>query len=541
MPVEVMMGLVLVGSSFLVALLALLVLSTFLTRAEGRPSALFASDERDPVFLFDDETLIDASDSARAILAASPVQAPPWTQLVAYLDQRFDGFAAQIATLAERGSLNMAGTDPAGTGEPWVLRAEWRNGLARITVLDPEAEGRSVTVDHLSHRATEQELSALRATVEKAPLLVWRQTPDNAVVWANGAYLMLAGARQDGGEPMTWPLPQLFETPPAADTAGTATKRLKLTLPGDKKPRWFDAHSFDEGRTRLRFAVPADATVQAETALREFVQTLTKTFAHLSIGLAIFDRQRQLALFNPALMDLTGIGPEVLSARPTLFAFLDRLREDRRMPEPKDYKTWRQQMAALEKAASSGQYEEIWTLPSGQTYRVVGRPHPDGAVALLFEDISAEISLTRRFRAELEMGQSALNAMPEAVAVFSSAGLLVMSNSAYADLWGVDPLATLGEMGIQDALRHWQALGLPAPVWSGARDFVANVANRSAWAGPALLADGRRLRCRFAILSGGNALIGFAVAPEPADPAVLPGQILLALPPADAGREHETA
>ena len=61
------------------------------------------------------------------------------------------------------------------------------------------------------------------------------------------------------------------------------------------------------------------------------------------------------------------------------------------MPEPKDYRSWRQQMSDLEAAAQNGTYEETWALPTGQTYRVTGRPHPDGAVALLFEDISAEV------------------------------------------------------------------------------------------------------------------------------------------------------
>ena len=104
----------------------------------------------------------------------------------------------------------------------------------------------------------------------------------------------------------------------------------------------------------LNFALPADAEVRAEHSLRQFIQTLTKTFADLPIGLAIFDRERQLALFNPALVDLTSLGAEFLSARPTLFSFLDRLREARMIPEPKNYNTWRQQMAELEQAAASG-------------------------------------------------------------------------------------------------------------------------------------------------------------------------------------------
>ena len=276
------------------------------------------------------------------------------------------------------------------------------------------------------------------------------------------------------------------------------------------KPSWFDVHrhALDDGA--LRFAVPADATVRAERALREFVQTLTKTFADLPIGMAIFDRQRQLQLFNPALIDLTQLGADFLSARPTLYALLDRLREARMMPEPKDYRSWRQQMTALEQAAAAGHHVETWSLPGGQTYRVTGRPHPDGAVAFLFEDITSEVSLTRRFRAELELGQSVIDAMDEAIAVFLPSGELATSNAAYAELWGVDPGATLGRVTLLDSVRVWQEQTRPSPMWSRIRGFVGRIDERKVWGGEVELGSGQRLACRFVPLPAGATLAGFS-------------------------------
>src|SRR5699024_6571367 len=136
----------------------------------------------------------------------------------------------------------------------------------------------------------------------------------------------------------------------------------------DDPVRWFDCHLRPASEGRMVFAVTADSTVRAERSLREFVQKLTKTFADLPVGLAIFDRQRNLQLFNPALIDLTGVATGFLTARPTLYAFLDRLREARMMPEPKDYPSWRNKIISLEAAAASGHHVETWTLPGGQTY-----------------------------------------------------------------------------------------------------------------------------------------------------------------------------
>ncbi len=54
--------------------------------------------------------------------------------------------------------------------------------------------------------------------------------------------------------------------------------------------RWFEVLAVPAGRETVNYAEPADKVVQAEASLRDFMQTLTKTFAQLPIGLAIFDR-----------------------------------------------------------------------------------------------------------------------------------------------------------------------------------------------------------------------------------------------------------
>ncbi|MDP3339137.1 PAS-domain containing protein [Frigidibacter sp.] len=512
MPPNWAFALILVATSVGSAFIALALLSA-LTPRRGPPRKLAEVEPamEEAVFLFDDQALIDASAPARALMEATPLRGSDWARLCAFLGPQFERFESEMARLAERGTIELKGAGPA----PLRLKAELISGLARITLLDPEAEGQGRMVDALSLRAMEDELEGLREAADAMPVLAWRQDARGEVVWANRAYLLQSGAlTSDAEDPCLWPLPRLFDLGPEPTLAQPGgplppARRMRLDVPGQDKPLWFDCHSLDTASSAINFALPADATVRAETALREFVQTLTKTFAHLPIGLAIFDRQRQLALFNPALIDLTTLGPDFLSGRPTLFSFLDRLREARMIPEPKDYRSWRQQMTELEKAASTGHYQETWTLPSGLTYQVTGRPHPDGAVALLIEDISAEVSLTRRFRSDLELGQAVVDSLPEAIAVFSPAGVLVMSNTAYARMWGTDPSTTLGEVGATESMRLWQAGSLPNPIWADARDFISSIGPRADWTGEAVLQTGQRITCRFQAIAGGATLAGF--------------------------------
>jgi hypothetical protein len=158
-----------------------------------------------------------------------------------------------------------------------------------------------------------------------------------------------------------------------------------------------------------------------------------------------------------------------------------------------------------------GLFEETWSLPGGQTYRVIGRPHPNGALAFMFEDISNEMSRTRRYRADLELGQSVIDSVEEAVAVFAQGGQLVMSNHAYAQLWEHDPQVLLSEASIGTLCAWWRDHAAPTLLWDDATDFVTFAGDRAAWDGDVRLLDGRLLTCRFRPLTGGATLITFRV------------------------------
>ncbi|MDQ7776016.1 MAG: PAS-domain containing protein [Paracoccus aminovorans] len=353
------------------------------------------------VFLFRNQVLIDATGPARALLATLPGQGD-WQGLASWLAMRLPDFGALLPDLSGAARLEFK---ERAEGHPLRLLAEdLGEGVIRLTLADPAAENAGILVDSLSLGVMEQELEILRSTMDHSPMLAWRQDRQGQVTWANSAYMDLADARLP--DQTQWPLPQIVDLS-ARPASGGGARRIQVDHDGQS--RWYDCHVHEVAEQTVAIALPADAAVRAERALREFVQTLTKTFADLPIGLAIFDRDRNLQLFNPALIDLTGLATGFLTARPTLYAFLDRLREARMVPEPKDYRSWRNQMASLEAAASSGHHVEMWSLPGGQTYRVTGRPHPDGAVAFLFEDITSEISLTRKFRADLSLGAEVLD------------------------------------------------------------------------------------------------------------------------------------
>jgi PAS domain-containing protein len=488
------------------ALLLVLFIARFLRKQSKDRMAFAPLPDEKLAFVFQDHELIDATPDARQMLRGGISVLEPWERLMAILHNDFPDFASTIDALPTSGKLTFHNSQ-----SNIVLQAEWKRGVTRIALIEPEAP--------ITHEATKgfsalsDELSILHRVVDDAPLVVWREDPSGAVRWANGAYLKLTAKMSTvPNTEQKWPLSSIFSHHLSiTDTDRLEAERLSLDLSDGSGVSWFDCIAQPFKGDTLFFALPADQLVKAETSLREFVQTLTKTFAELPTGLAIFDKNRQLALFNPALTDLTTLEPLFLATRPTLYAFLDHLREKQRMPEPKNYKAWRSGISELEDAAISGTYLEHWSLPTGQTYRVTGRPHPDGALAFLFEDISAEISLTRRFRSELDLGQAVIDSLPEAIAVFSHSGVLILSNETYEKMWEQESSTILGDISIIDSTRLWQQKCLPTPTWDLAQDFITGRMPRTAWTGEVHMKDGRQMNCRFAPVSGNATLIAFSM------------------------------
>jgi PAS domain-containing protein len=505
-------ALVILASSAVTAV-AVVALAALLMRAPLRaPHVGLGGNRLDAVFLFSDSVLIDANDRGEALLSSlagstgeATGEGGAWTRLSRYLAAGFPDLGEQLATLSHRRRLDLSASDGSGL----ALRAEWIDGTARLTLADTAAEEGAIMLDRLSHRALEEELAILRRVSDRSPILTWRENAQGQVIWANGAYLHQLVEAGFGGA-VSWPLPTLFATGEAGQT-----QRAALTLPGGRQ-LWFDLRREADEKGQIVFALPADAAHQAERTKRSFIQTLTKTFSTLPIGLAVFDRHRRLQLFNPALTDLTGLEPEFLLSRPGMEGFLNRMRGKRVLPEPRDYANWARRLTEAESGNEGSDFEETWSLPSGQTFRVSIRPHPDGALAFMIEDISSEVYLSRNFRAELETGQAVLNLLDAAIGVFAANGQMVLTNAAFSKLWGLAGEDTLAVVTLREALDSWKRHCVETEIWSDLSALSQPRLGRATLQGEIQLRDGRAFKLHARRASNSTLLCAF----EPITPPV---------------------
>ncbi|MFX0542345.1 PAS domain-containing protein [Roseovarius sp. S4756] len=457
-----------------------------LTPVTHGPSAIPSSPEGEAVFLFDGDAVSDHH--AGALPEGNP-EALTWPQIRDWLSPRFDGLPNSLTNLSPIDTIKLRPREALDTARLTLARNA--HGT-RVVLCDPPHACPAERHEMLVAKARMEDISDAFA---RAPHPIWKTGLDGKIIWRNDA----SKAAFDPAEYCDKLLDDNAEK--------TGITRLSFTPEGASRARWYEVSRAKHQWGALHHATDITKVVNAERMQKDFVQTLTKTFAYLTIGLAVFDRNRKLALFNPALVDLTSLGVDFLSGQPDLMAFFDKLRDRRVMPEPRSYASWRTQIGEVIGAAEGGLYQETWSLPNDVTYRVTGRPHPDGAVAFLFEDISAEVMLNRRFRSQLDLRQAALDSLPEAVIVIGPNGVLAFCNSSAIDLLGVDPDTCFADMCISD-LMHACAQAMPAPsVWTEVEEQLRMRQQKSALRKAAEIAPGHSLTYRVELLPGGARML----------------------------------
>jgi PAS domain-containing protein len=446
--------------------------------------------------LFNGKTLEHASPAAHEIAAFSN-QPTDWAAMRDSLISRFPDLPDQPLENPYVSVLQSKAQSDRGTLE---MRSD--GCCTQILIKNPSAPLRD-TKPYIKALETEAEIAGFAGST--APYPVWKLDEDGRVVWYNAAYKRLYQKVLDAT-----PKPQnpLFDIEIQSNDP-LSCSRVSVQSGDVNKPLWFDISMVKLDGGTMCHANDINAVISAEVAQRKFVQTLAKTFAQLSTGLAIFDRNGQLALFNPALVDLTNLPAEFLSTRPAMLSFFDQLRDNRVMPEPKNYQVWRQDVLAQAAATADSTLQETWSLDTGQTYRISGRPHPDGEIAFLIEDISAEVSLARNFRSELAIGQSMMDTFDIGIAVFSSTGVMQFCNATYRQMWRIDPDNSFVDVTIWDSIKDWQRESIPNPAWADIRDFVMKVGKRVEWDCRIKWRDGEEFICSIKPLALGATLVQF--------------------------------
>ncbi len=386
------------------------------------------------------------------------------------------------------------------------------NGAALLWFFDTTASFRDRAALSDDARSAHAAFGALSGLIEAAPLPMWHRGPDGKLMLVNRAFVdAVAG---EDAETVVAAGTELVESvdgrSPASIAQEAADRRegmqrdLSVTIDGER--RRMLVVDVPLGKTGVAgYAIDIQELADARAEHRQFVAAQRDMLDAMSAAVIQFDGEGSAVFANLPFRRLFEVEEAWLAGRPDFARVLDRMRDQSRVPEIRDFPAWRAERQAWFRAPQAS--EENWLLPDGTHLRVFAQPIPDCGLLLIFEDRTEHARLASSRDTLLRVRTATLNNLFEGIAVFAADGSLNLWNERFAEIWQADERALAGHPHI-DKLIAAIARQLAEPGRAAMmRDMVrASTEKRTRRDGDMQFADGRHFRFSTMPLPDGNAL-----------------------------------
>lgn len=418
--------------------------SARLRAATGERDALIAA-ARDPLVVWGRDNAGPQSYNGGEAVLESCLKGPDATTLSEALD-----------ALSARGQGFDLAVRDAG-GRQLTARGKAVGGLAAVWI---EAQPAAET------QAADFHGPDFKAVLNALPLPVWLRDRALALVWGNEAFLAATGVSDlETAQKNQISLDKTERDLASAAKAhdGPMEARRYAVVHGQRRAMLFTEIPTETGVV----GTAADVTevTASEAKLQQHIDAHTDTLDKLATAVAIFGPDQKLQFYNRAFVALWDLPEKWLEKRPADSDLLDRLRDERKLPEQRDYHGWKRERLELYKTARDYPSEDLWHVPGGKTLRVVAQPHPFGGLTFLYEDVTEKLSLESSYKTLIQVQTATLNTLQEGVAVFGPDGRLKLYNAAFSRQWLLTPKDLADEPHIRAlAMLCTDKFG-EAPVW----------------------------------------------------------------------------
>ncbi|WP_284272629.1 sensor histidine kinase [Sphingomonas astaxanthinifaciens] len=381
-------------------------------------------------------------------------------------------------------------------------------GSVLLWIADCSIAERDRTETIAQLQATEIALAALTQLIEAAPFPMWVRGEDLRLVLVNRAFVTAVEAR-DAREVVAQAVELVeggAESAALALTEGRPNERVRpATIGGERRTLRLVDVPLPGGRV-AGYAIDIQELEDARSELSRYVESQRELSDRMTAGAIQFDPDRTLSSYNTPFAILSQIETDWLDEKPEFDRLLERMRENHRLPEVRDFPEWKAERRGWFTSAEEV-HEEEWILANGDHLRVVGQPLPDGGLRLIFEDRTEQVRLASARDTLLRVRTATFDNLFEGVAVFASDGRLYLWNRRFGDFWGLDE-SWLAEHPRVDELVPAFAGRLVNPTAAARlRELVrAATTERRVERGRLNLADGRHFEFAAVPLPDGNAL-----------------------------------
>lgn len=393
-----------------------------------------------------------------------------------------------------------------------VVEAEGRPVLGRAVLRLREISGDRLELLHVKEQlaAKTDENTAFQTMLDALSMPMWLRDGEGRITWVNAAYARAVEA-PDSADAVSHAL-ELLDRPIRDEAQRQRTRvgsykgRVPVVVAGER--RIFDVFDVNTTSGSVGIACDMSEVEDVRSELKRLRDSHAVTLDQLPTAVAIFDGSKRLRFCNSAYRELWQLDVAFLDQHPTDGEILDRLRSERRLPEPADYRAWK--TTVLEAYRTIEPKTSSWYLPTGRSLRVVTNPNPDGGVTYLFDDVTERFNKESRFNAELKVRGETIAALKEGVAVFGSDGRLQLYNRSFARMWGVSDASLNGNPHIEQIIAVARQQHPDDATWNRIRGAVGGLDyERRALSARMQRPDGTVVDCTAAPLPEGATLLTF--------------------------------
>lgn len=360
--------------------------------------------------------------------------------LAGVLDADEKGELQDALSTLETGGSMFSMTVPGSDGRVFQAYGKPTAGQAALWLRDvtPDAEANYNLTVRLT--ASEEERARLGDLLDVAPMPVWRRDESLRLVWTNRAYVEAVDPKI-GDDVITDQIELDRDSRAIEDralqTSQPQRERRYVVVKGQRRALEISSFPLDGGVAS--YAIDVTDIEETKSLLQQHIDTHEETLHRLPVAVAIFGPDQRLKFSNKAFARLWDLDERWLATHPSDGEILERLREARKLPEQRDFASWKRERLALYTNVLD-EREEHWHLPRNVTLHVTCQPHPHGGLIFTYADVSSQMELERRFNQLSSVQRSTIDHLTEALAVFGTDGRLKLFNKAFAEQWRIDPV-----------------------------------------------------------------------------------------------------
>ncbi len=297
--------------------------------------------------------------------------------------------------------------------------------------------------------ACRQKLEDYRILIDNIPCPIWLRNENLDITLLNRRYLNLIGLKdfknitpentilRDLGNTTN-----LLELAKNAKESNTAQKKqINILSGGDLRKYeitetpYYDS-SFKTTRT-IGSLIDITDFDEAKRSYQVHLDSHLDILSSLDTAFCIINTKHIFTFGNAAFLKLWNLPENFIDNEPHYNAFLEKIREQKTLPEVSDFKAYKEDENKAFDALTE-QREDLLYIPDGRTFRRIRAPHPNGTL-IAYEDITGQLTATRRLNDLIAVQQGILDNISDSVIIFSPSLKLKSYNTAFHRLWEISP------------------------------------------------------------------------------------------------------